>query len=97
MLADGDISALREFLHSAIDEAVADGKISAKVAEGYHMALDYDASKRGAEMILPQFGGKLLRTQMEQVGDEGSKQYALHLNFGVSEDIRILAGLFAMR
>jgi hypothetical protein len=94
-LAMDDGPEIRKNLHDIIDQAVKDGKISRDVAEGYHMALDYDVSKFGAKnMILPQFGGKLLGTQMERAGDENPNHFALHLNFGVSEDIRILAGLF---
>jgi hypothetical protein len=60
------------------------------VAEGYHMAVDYDMSAFGGGMIVPQFGGKLLRTEMEQV--EGG--HALHIHFGVSEEIKNLATVF---
>jgi hypothetical protein len=45
-------------------------------------------------MILPQFGGELLESRMEAVGDEGSKEYALHIDFGVSEEIKHLATIF---
>jgi hypothetical protein len=94
-LARSDGPEVKEALHAIIDQAVKDGKISQEVAEGYHMALDYDASKYGAKMILPQFGGQLLGTKMEIADDERPpKHFALHLDFGVSEDIKILAGLF---
>ncbi|MDR2371564.1 MAG: hypothetical protein LBD60_00220 [Puniceicoccales bacterium] len=90
-LAMDDGPEIRKNLHAIIDQAVTERRISREVAEGYHMALDYDVSKYGAKnMILPQFGGQLLETHMEQV--EGG--HALHIRFGVSEDIRILAGLF---
>jgi hypothetical protein len=89
-LAQSDAPAVKQELHAIIDKAVEDGKISRDTAEGYHEALDYDVSKWGVKnMILPQFGGKLLGTEMEKV--EGG--HALHIHFGVSEEIRILAGL----
>ncbi|MDR2721099.1 MAG: hypothetical protein LBB15_02310 [Puniceicoccales bacterium] len=97
-LAMDDGPEIRKNLHAIIDQAVKDGKISQDTAEGYHQALDYDVSKWGAQnMILPQFGGKLLGTEMEPAGDEGSNQYALHITFGVSEEIRNMATVFGDR
>jgi hypothetical protein len=94
-LAQSDGPAVMQELHGIIDQAVENGKISRDVAEGYHQALNYDVSKFGAKnMILPQFGGQLLGTEMESTDNEDPpKHFALHLNFGVSEDVRILAGL----
>ncbi|MDR0740943.1 MAG: hypothetical protein LBF34_04525 [Puniceicoccales bacterium] len=80
----------KQLLHDVIDNALREGKISQEVAEGYHMAVSYDMNFFGAGMIVPQFGGELLGTQMEQSGDG----YALHINFGVSENIKNLAVAF---
>jgi hypothetical protein len=94
-LAMDDGPEIRKNLHAIIDQAVTDGKISPEAAEGYHMALDYDASQWGAKnMILQQFGGQLLGTTME---DLGNRQYSLYLDFGVSQDIELLATLFGGR
>jgi hypothetical protein len=83
--------ALKQHLHSIINQAVTAGRISGEVAEGYHQALDYDVNQFGAKkMISPQFGGQLIETQMEQV--EGG--HALHITFGVSERIQHLATAF---
>ncbi|MDR2720932.1 MAG: hypothetical protein LBB15_01420 [Puniceicoccales bacterium] len=80
----------RKFMHEFIEAKMKSGAISPDVAEGYHMAVDYDMSAHGGGMILPQFGGKLLGTEMESV-DGG---HALHIHFGVSENIRNLATAF---
>jgi hypothetical protein len=90
-IEDDDPSTLKKFLHTVIHEAFVKGRISPEVAEGYHMALDYDADQVGAKMIAPQFGGKLLRTDMEPAGDGDLKHFTLHLYFGVSQEIRELA------
>jgi hypothetical protein len=93
-LANSDGPAVKQELHGIIDQAVTDGKISREVAEGYHQALDYDVSKFGAKnMILPQFGGHLLGTEMKPADDGDPKHFTLHLDFGVSEDIRVLSGI----
>ncbi|MDR1173520.1 MAG: hypothetical protein LBK24_01860, partial [Puniceicoccales bacterium] len=86
----------RELMHEMIENAVnntelpADKRISREVAEGYHQAVDYDMSAFGGGMILPQFGGQLLGTKIEPSGDG----YALHINFGVSKNIKNLAAAF---
>ncbi|MDR2371920.1 MAG: hypothetical protein LBD60_02110 [Puniceicoccales bacterium] len=54
-------------------KAVKDGKISRDAAEGYHMALDYDANQFSAKMVVAQFGGQLLGTTMEEVGDKARR------------------------
>jgi hypothetical protein len=83
----------REFMHSFIQAKMESGAISQQVAEGYHQAVDYDMNAFGGGMIVPQFGGKLLGTQMESIDGEPN-HFALHLNFGVSENIRNLATVF---
>jgi hypothetical protein len=87
-LAKSDGPEVKRELHAIIDQAVEDGRISRDVAEGYRWALEYDANTFGAKGITAQFGGQLLGTEMEQVGD---RQYALRIDFGVSEKIKHLA------
>jgi hypothetical protein len=92
-LAQSDGPEVKRELQAIIDQALKDGRISPEVAEGYRMALDYDASTVGAKMILPQFGGKLEGTRMERAGDGDIHHFALHLDFGVSSEIRDLAAV----
>jgi hypothetical protein len=87
----------KQLMHDIIKAKMESGAISQDVAEGYHMAVDYDMSAFGGGMILPQFGGKLEGTRMERAGDENPNHFALHLDFGVSEDIRNLAAAFGGR
>jgi hypothetical protein len=80
----------REFMHEFIEAKVKSKAISQEVADGYHQAVDYDMSAHGGGMILPQFGGKLEGTKMEPSGNG----YALHIHFGVSENVKNLATVF---
>jgi hypothetical protein len=80
----------KQMMHDVVDNALREGKISREVADGYHQAVDYDMSAFGAGMIVPQFGGTLEKTHMEEVNGG----HALHITFGVSENIKNLAAAF---
>jgi hypothetical protein len=70
----------KQQMHAAID---ADTSISQDVKAGYHLAVDYDVNKTGAGMIMPQFGGTLNSTSMNQG--------VLSINMQISQDIADLA------
>jgi hypothetical protein len=70
-------------LHAAIDQ---DTNLSPDVRAGYHQAVDYDVSKFGAGMILPQFGGELQSTSMDQG--------VLGINMQISQETQVLAAVF---
>jgi hypothetical protein len=90
----GDNPTIKKGLHEKIDQAITDGKISEDTAKGYHWALEYDVNAFGAKGITAQFGGKLLESRMESAGDGNPQHFALHIDFGVSENIRTLADVF---
>jgi hypothetical protein len=58
--------------------------------------LEYDANTFGAKGIAAQFGGELLESRMEATdsNEDPPKHFALHIDFGVSENIRTLADVF---
>jgi hypothetical protein len=83
-LAHKDISeeTARLRLHAAID---GDTSIPPELKESYHQAVDYDVSGFGAGMIMPQFGGTLEGTNMNQG--------VLSINMQISQDIADLAAV----
>jgi hypothetical protein len=77
---DIDNNEAKRRMHDAID---ANTSISPDVRAGYHLAVDYDVNSSGAGMIMPQFGGTLNSTSM----NEG----VLSINMQISQDIADLA------